>query len=158
MGASGIMYDMAYTLTPCAACGRHIRLSEASCPFCHAASSIIDVPSPRPVHARMGRAAMFAVGAAMLTMSGCDDGGPTALYGGPPITDSGPDDASSDASPDDASSDASPDDAMAGDDGGLMPAYGTPPPDGSVADAAGPADAGGAALYGAPPMRDGGGS
>jgi len=97
---------------------------------------------------------MFAVGAAMLTVGGCgDDGGDTdggavALYGGPPITDSGPADA--------PGADAAVDAAVM-DTGGPMPAYGTPPRDAGMREA-GPADAGGAALYGAPPMREGGAS
>jgi len=102
----------------------------------------------------MGRAAMFAVGAAMLTMSACGDdggdpdGGAQPLYGGPPVMDSGSGDAAIDASVEDAT-------VM--DSGGPVPAYGTPAPDSSVGDAS-PADAGGAALYGGPPMGDGGAS
>lgn len=52
-------------LLPCPRCHRHVRSSAESCPFCDAALSFASVPDP--VRApRLGRAATFAFGAAVL--------------------------------------------------------------------------------------------
>ncbi len=147
-------------LRPCAACARHIRVSELACPFCRAEQSAAARTSPAPLapRARLTRAAMFALGtSAAAVASGCgaqaseskvvDDAGqgaadtgtdapiiPVPSYGqpGPPVQE-----------------DAS---------GGAL--YGAPP----ITDDAGPADAGpadagptewdamGGAAYGAPGM------
>ncbi len=134
------------TLVPCAGCGRHVRTSDAACPFCgHAIES--DAASravPRSNGARLGRAALFAFGATIAaTAAACSpatpgndaaadsqvqDSGTMALYGGPPV-DSGVPDAD-DGSPGarygavpvpDASDDAS--------DGSPGARYGAPPQD-----------------------------
>lgn len=133
-------------LQPCLACRRHVRAAEASCPFCHAA---MPEAVPRPMLTqRVGRAAMFAFGAAVtVTAAGCgqaatpgtdaastDDAGhdasiygmADAAYGGPPIDAAVSDDASEV-------------------DTGLAAAYGAPPVDAALP------DTGTQALYGAPP-------
>lgn len=58
-------------LLPCPGCARHVRASDARCPFCDAALS--GGPAPRLPSARLGRAATFAFGAAVATIgaSGC---------------------------------------------------------------------------------------
>jgi hypothetical protein len=55
-------------LHPCVACGRHVEIEEARCPFCGAACTRFE---PRPVRAgRLARAVVFA-GA---TLAACDQG------------------------------------------------------------------------------------
>ena len=147
------------SLRPCTSCGRHVRVSETSCPFCATAlRSVAEVPEP-VVAPRSGRAAILLFGAAVstATMGGCvmaygspgdvdanvqaaDSGGPGPLYGGPPDTgvavDSG------------VTADSG---AAADDSGGPGPLYGGP-----ALDAAAEAqDAGMVAMYGGPPT-DGG--
>lgn len=136
------------SLRPCASCGRHVRASERACPFC-AATLAPTSASAQPAVGRLGRAAIFAFGAAASTVAvasieGCgsttepadaaamvDSGGPAPAYGAPP------DDAGADA--------ASPDI----DSGGPAPAYGAPPDDAGT-------DAGMLAMYGGPPLDDAG--
>ena len=71
---------------------------------------------------RLGRAAMFTVGAAMLAVAGCGDdggepdGGAVALYGAPPMMDAAP-----------PAMDAAPADAEPP-DGQPVALYGGPPP------------------------------
>jgi len=64
-------------LRPCPACARHVRSSEAACPFCDAT-----LPEPTTTTSssvvRAGRAAMFIAGAALVASavtatSGCGD-------------------------------------------------------------------------------------
>ncbi len=94
-------------LVPCDGCGRHVRSTEPSCPFCRSALTPTDV-APIRVDARLSRAALFAFGATVAVVGCGDDDGPVGtLYGGPPPTD--------------ASSDAN--------DGGPVAAYGGPPQD-----------------------------
>lgn len=70
------------TLAPCTGCGRHVRLDEASCPFCgEGVAERPRVPSTRV--GRLTRAAIFYLGASAAVV-GCDDPGPAAIYGGPP--------------------------------------------------------------------------
>lgn len=58
-------------LTPCDGCHRHVRSSEARCPFCGAAvSSAMRGRVPRIPQGRLGRAAMMAIGATVAT-TGC---------------------------------------------------------------------------------------
>jgi hypothetical protein len=64
-------------LAACPGCSRHIRAEENVCPFCAlalaASWSHAVVKPPLPV-ARLGRAALFAAGAALLVaVDGCDD-------------------------------------------------------------------------------------
>ncbi len=126
-------------LQPCLACRRHVRATEASCPFCHAAVTEV-APRPMPTQ-RLGRAATFAFGAAVtMSAAGCGQastpgtdanvvvetdagfrGLDGAAYGGPPI------------------------DAAMEQDTGLVAAYGGPPVDAALP------DTGNLALYGAPP-------
>lgn len=153
-------------LVPCPSCQRHVRTTEAACPFCSAAlprglagRAIPSAPM------RMSRAAAFVFGAS-LAVAGCgsdvvtdqnagatsggnggsggtmtgpdDDGGPAAKYGSPPPPmDAGPDE---DAGPDD--------------DGGPGAKYGSPPP----MDAGPEDDGGNSSDYGAPPPPDDGGN
>ncbi len=134
-------------LAPCPSCRRHVRVVESACPFCSAAIDPQRIaPRAMPTQ-RLGRAAVAAFGALVVTAApGCgtsttppdayhDDafyglGGD--VYGAPPH----------DAWVDDA-----------GHDGGLAGAYGGPPVDAGM-DAAGDAevDTGTHALYGAPPV------
>lgn len=127
------------SLRPCSGCGRHVRASETSCPFC---ATTLEAVADAPARAvgRVGRAALFAFGAAaaVTSVGACDGGttpapdaapmvdtgGPTPLYGGP--ADVGP--------MDDAGNDA----------GNVAPAYGTPADDAGT-------DAGLVAMYGGPP-------
>ena len=90
---------------------------------------------------RLGRAAIFTLGAAILTgnAAGCS----IPVYGGPPV-DSAVGDAGTGTDAASVVDAASTDDA--GHDGGLAGAYGGPPVDASQVDTGG-----GAALYGAPP-------
>ena len=106
------------SLAPCPSCSRHVRTSEATCPFCAASVSLIAI-APRSQVERLGRAALFSVFAASVTA--CN------VYGGPPERDA--------AIADDAGTDAAilamyggpPVDA--GTDAGLVAAYGGPPHD-----------------------------
>lgn len=64
-------------LTPCDACGRHLRTHEARCPFCLAARAPAAPVDDRPP--TRSRAALLA--ATAFTLAGC----PLAVrYGGPP--------------------------------------------------------------------------
>jgi hypothetical protein len=67
------------SLAPCPSCSRHVRIAEPVCPFC--ASSLALVEPARVRVERLGRAALFTVGAAVVVAgaSGC------AMYGGPPV-------------------------------------------------------------------------
>jgi len=126
------------SLRPCTGCGRHVRNTENSCPFC--ATALEAAPERAPiVLPRAGRAAIMAFGAIASTTAAC--GGATPAYGGPSL-DAGP----------------TPDAFVAEDDafrmGGLDAAYGGAPADtGLETDTAMPeADAGGGmTLYGGPP-------
>ncbi|MFN7696980.1 MAG: hypothetical protein ACK6CU_19950 [Deltaproteobacteria bacterium] len=169
------------TLRPCSSCARHIRATENACPFCHAVLEPSPTTATGPSVGRLGRAALFAFGAAATTAAlatateGCsspttpadasaaiDSGGPGPLYGGPP--DTGATDAGAtetDAGTTDAgTADAGTADAGTADPdaGGPGPLYGGPP-DGGVAPPYGApsedagVDAGGgvAPLYGGSP-------
>lgn len=136
-------------LLPCPSCARHVRQSEQGCPFCGASLALESVERAAP--GRLGRAAMFAFGAAMATsVAACgggstpaNDSGPAPLYGGPPdssmMVDTG--------TPVDSGSDVD-----SGTDGGPVAMYGGPPVDaGDQTDTGGPAPA-----YGAPAIDAGG--
>jgi hypothetical protein len=87
-------------LTPCPECQRHVRKTEARCPFCDSALSLADVPAPALPRRRMSRAATFAFGAGVVgatTFGGCtleDPGGNVAVYGAPPAAGAGGEDSS----------------------------------------------------------------
>ena len=82
-------------LTPCPECQRHVRTTEARCPFCDSALSLADVPAPALPRRRLGRAATFAFGAsvvgatALVACSDGDSGGNVAVYGAPPAAGAG---------------------------------------------------------------------
>lgn len=127
-------------LLPCPGCGRHVRRSEPSCPFCGA--SVSALATSAPVRAtpgvRLGRAATFAFGAALGSqVAGCPAPAPT------PGTDAGPPAADAPVVVDDTG---------LGDDGGPAPLYGGPADVGPTPDDAGMAeDTGGPApAYGGP--------
>jgi hypothetical protein len=74
---------------PCAACRRHVKETEAACPFCGEAAA--RPAAVRPVVARLSRAALFSAGAAgsfvLLVDCGssssgnCSNPNATAFYG-----------------------------------------------------------------------------
>lgn len=164
---------MSTQLVPCPACTRHVRVSEALCPFCAAAlpDELRSRPPQAPLSSRLSRAATYALGtgksrgarlatraalaAAALGAAGCS--APVPLYGGPPVdlgTDTGAAPAygaPADLGPatDSGGSDAAPSDA--GTDAGIGTHYGGPPPvDAGAQDA--DFDSGApAADYGSPP-------
>ncbi len=140
------------SLAPCPSCARHVRRTEAVCPFCGASVSLDAPPvAARSPVERLGRAALFTFGAALATTA-CG-GGPSAAYGGPPI-----DAAVSDSGAADTGVDTGGPGPLyggpaldAGDDAGAMALYGGPPQD------AGDVDMGGSSSdYGAPPPPDSG--
>lgn len=53
-------------LVPCPSCARHVRQSEASCPFCAVELALGHVSSPAVPRVRLGRAATFAFGASLV--------------------------------------------------------------------------------------------
>jgi hypothetical protein len=139
-------------LVACPSCARHVRVSEAACPFCGVGlpASLRASAPPEPPGVRLARAAMFALGAGTAVLaSDCGSstplgGGPPGTifvppYGIPPVPDAGADGA------DDGGSDTGTD------DGGTteIPAYGLAPI---------PEDAGVRRLppYGIAPVPDGG--
>jgi hypothetical protein len=135
-------------LHPCPDCARHVRAADATCPFCGAAlpGTHRDALSrPEPTR-RLGRTALFALGAAAVATSigvaGCSrDHGPSGGTDAGAAPDSG---SATDGGP---AEDAAP--AIdAGFDAGLLAMYGGPPPP----DDAG-FDAGVMNLYGAPPAE-----
>jgi hypothetical protein len=150
------------SLRPCQGCGRHVRNTASTCPFC--STTLEAVPERAPlVLPRAGRAAIMAFGA--ITSAGAV--GCHALYGGPPRDDAGPGpdvfandalfigigDAAAYGGPPVDAAIASDDAAMASDDaamsesdtGGGTNLYGGPPTDAGDQDAGTPA-----AAYGGP--------
>ncbi len=77
---------MSATLAPCSSCHRHVRRTERACPFCGTLRVPDAGPSARVVSSRIGRAALFSLGAAAVTSTaGC--GSKTQLFEpGPPPT------------------------------------------------------------------------
>jgi hypothetical protein len=67
---------MSTAFVPCSACARHVKTSDAACPFC---GQVIDA-APAPATSfppRTSRAALLAVGAsAILGAAGCSTGSP----------------------------------------------------------------------------------
>lgn len=77
-----------HQLTPCTACGRHVRRSETVCPFCRAEATA--TPAKRTEHPPRGlsRGALMAWGAALSMAAACGGGGNAAPpYGTPPPDD-----------------------------------------------------------------------
>jgi hypothetical protein len=144
----------ATALSPCSSCARHVRRSEAACPFCGVALALDAGAAVRLAGERLGRAAIFSLGAAAITsVVGCamshergpvpiaehDAGSFIGAYGAPALGDA-------------ALGDAALGDAAAfeeQDAGAPMTHYGAPPP---VEDAGPDADLGCCnADYGGPP-------
>jgi hypothetical protein len=96
-------------LAACPSCARHVRLSEATCPFCaHALpAELRAAPAPRPPPARLSRNGLYVFGVASVALSSAcggefiaskgsedaqadavDDGSIAPLYG---LADAGPD-------------------------------------------------------------------
>ena len=140
-------------LRACPTCARHVRVRETACPFCGAALSeaFRASPAPKAPSTRLGRAALYALGAGSMSVAAaCSNTVDVPLYGGPPV-DSGPEDAGADrvATPAyGAPADAAPFDTGA--DQQPMPHYGGPPID-SGTDAPQTIDA----AYGGPPIDSG---
>ena len=73
---------MSARLVPCTDCQRHIRIDEAGCPFCGASLPTDLPPVVAAPKARLGRAALFAFGAAavgVVAVGGCGDDSTVAL-------------------------------------------------------------------------------
>ena len=140
------------SLRPCDGCGRHVRNTETTCPFC---ATTLELAPERAavVLPRAGRAAIMAFGAiATANAAGC--GGPAPAYGTPPF-DAGPQIDAATAENDAATIE---DDAFVM--GGTDAAYGAPPVDAAISDDAPLAESdtgGGMNLYGGPPGDDAGG-
>lgn len=125
------------SLQPCPTCARHVRATESACPFCGAAIEL--AITPRTPSERLGRAALFAFGAAMATnVAACSTSTTQQIDSGTP------DDANN------ALVDAGPPDT-GHPDSGFFPPYGTPPPQDAGTDTGGLI-----AAYGAPPPHDAG--
>jgi hypothetical protein len=137
-------------LLACPACSRHLRASEANCPFCGAEvpTEFKDAPAPRGPGRRLSRAALYAFGATSLGLA-------TACSGS--VTGIGDADGSADGSADVAADvlrggpayGGFPGDTGVGPEGGVGPVYGAPAdaeplPDGF------PSDGGVGPVYGAP--------
>jgi hypothetical protein len=177
---------MTLRFIPCASCARHVKESDAVCPFCGEKTVWVAAPPPRVPGARMSRSALFAgaVGAA-LASSSCsssssegapspvedasriedakaDVPSPQPLYGAPvdarpPVEEEA---AGGDDGPDVGTPPVPPQDASA-DAPIVFPAYGSPfpPPDagkGGNGDQDAADGAKAIAMYGAPPVPDAG--
>ncbi len=150
-------------LVPCSGCGRHVRLSDSSCPFCDVAldvSALDERYAPRRngVSSGMKRAALFAIGAGMAAACGGeqDDGKPEPdpsvqpVYGAPitDTTEQSSSDSESSADPGPTAqplygAPVTPDDT----NGNTQPLYGAPIPDDTTDVATQP-------VYGAPVTED----
>jgi hypothetical protein len=77
-------------LCPCPGCSRHVRVSDATCPFCSATLDASFRASPRPVapSVRLSRAALVAFGSGTLSLAAACGGATTGVVG---PTDAGPD-------------------------------------------------------------------
>jgi hypothetical protein len=124
---------MSDRLEKCTGCARHIRVSEATCPFCNVvlADSFREPRSRATATGRIGRAALFALGATAVGVAAnacSSDDTQEVADGGPPIGIAaygtvvgigldGGEDAAPDSSLGDGGGDASHEDASF-DDGG----------------------------------------
>lgn len=128
------------SLQPCPSCSRHVRATEVVCPFCAASIALQPLSSP-VVSERLGRAALFAFGAAMATnVAACSMSSTPAVDSGAPVD--------ANATPVDSGRDAA-----GNPDAGVSPPYGAPPDDTGLPD--GGQDGGLAGAYGAPPFDAG---
>jgi hypothetical protein len=75
-------------LVPCPECNRHIRVTEAACPFCALPLDLAATPEPQLPRARLSRAATLAFGATLVSataLAACSsdsDGGGKGPSGG----------------------------------------------------------------------------
>jgi hypothetical protein len=74
---------MSVQFSPCPGCSRHVKRTDAACPFCGASASS-DVGPTRTLAGRLSRAALFAAGAMgiAVTTVDCSSISPQPLYGG----------------------------------------------------------------------------
>jgi len=124
-------------LRPCPSCARHVRATETTCPFCAASIAIVSSTPPMMTE-RLGRAALFAFGAAMATNVAACSMSTTPPADAGPIPDAQP------------AADAGTDAVAPNPDSGFFPPYGTPPPEDAGHDGGGLAGA-----YGGPPFDAG---
>jgi hypothetical protein len=124
------------TLEPCPGCQRHVKIDEASCPFCGAALAehFERLPARSLPRTRLTRAALFAFGV----------GASGALVGSCAKEHDDDDEKQSDG--------GTPEDGDDGDDGNVQPVYGAPPEEDAGTQVGGDEDAGGVfPLYGGAP-------
>ncbi len=133
-----------HPLSPCTACGRHVRTSETACPFCHA--EVTGTPAKRTKRPPRGlsRGALMAWGAAFSMAAACGGGEAdlrgreAAVYGGPPADEyesaGGEEEMSADEQlPDDSEAEGDadpgvdPDAEARPEESPPVPVYGTPP-------------------------------
>jgi hypothetical protein len=137
-------------LLPCPSCARHVRRTEASCPFCSAAISLGHLPARSAPKERIGRSATLAFGAAVATsLAACSSPAPT------PGNDAATSDAAAAADTGGSEADGGQDSAVAFDanvdTGTPVAAYGGPMFDTGAEDQDAGADTGGpTTLYGGP--------
>jgi len=83
-------------LEPCPHCHRHVRIDEASCPFCAGAVAFADIAPRVSPRVRLGRAATFAFGM-VASACGHDDPKPDARPADAQVVDAPKDAPESDA-------------------------------------------------------------
>ena len=110
---------MTQAFAPCPSCSRHVKTSEASCPFCKsslAAGSLVAIPglAGGGTQKRLTRAAAYAF-TASLAVAGCTSGIAPAGDGG-----------SDGAVPEGGAGDGGRNDGSIQDEGGIAPPYGAP--------------------------------
>ncbi len=77
-------------LVTCEECSRHVRASEAACPFCGAgvAAAVREAAPRSGPSTRLSRAGLIAFGTlvvvAPVALAGCAESAQMAVYGGPP--------------------------------------------------------------------------
>jgi hypothetical protein len=80
-------------LAACASCGRHVRVSESTCPFCRSAltDAFRATPARQASRVRLARAALFALGTGVPLTAACSSKSsePTLqpMYGGAAFVD-----------------------------------------------------------------------
>jgi len=131
------------SFAPCSSCGRHIKTTEAACPFCTQGAPLSATPG---LTGRASRAAIYAF-TTTLALAGCTSGSPTSstsssgASSGTSGTSSGSSGASSSGSSSGESS-----------SGAVAPPYGIAPTDaGESSSSSSSSTSSGASLYGAPP-------
>lgn len=140
-------------LVPCPECSRHVRVTEAACPFCSLPLDLADTPAPVMPGQRLSRAATLAFGATLASATALAACGSTVpVYGAPgpgPVAGAAGEESSGGASGN-AGSTASDGGATAG------PVYGAPAAGSANNDAGASSSAGGGQVpvYGAPPPQD----